>query len=1247
MAISKQQEAVIAKIVAYNPATWFLACESEIVKIAEEDRAEFGKILLEAMDVYKSKVQNAIPILKRRPNLNPEVNIRAWAMMHARFLARLFIKHPTLCKRLCVKLSNEIYNPGWRFHVQKFKDIEKHKGEIEEQVEAACRESQLFFSTHSGYNFVISNHSNSASGSQSKPQILPRFEGQSRKRAAESLLALSQSGSSSATGSIDVMSANVYPLDDAYYNYESTSSSHLPSPQIMPLQVHGGHDQTTTSNSQSSTRENQPKHVRIALALEKSAATELEAISKMNGNSFYRTTQEKSHQLHLERNIQSQIALQNGVSDDELDRLTSTNKLKKRKRTSDSRRISAAEAAIIPVSDIGDKQSTSGNSDGEIRVSDNRQEVSSRQDLSLSSMQGNALSEAATTNLSLGIEYNFINNNSSPAESVDRDSDERFSLREMIDAMEFVAEHPWVCENLLVHHVWDEYKLFHEYNTEASKVAGEEIQELNRAAARKATSYRHKGTEVGSPNNSVHFTRSTNQTSHLTSLPPARLVSSSQSTPSEANPTDEANENDMTAAEGEQAIAGAAQAGFGNRNFQLQVATVYRALGVVPTATGPVPSNHARFYHDQSSESFAPNNNAPLRRARSSDRSSHDNNGPKRRQQSSKMAHTVVDEDTIVVDTSSLVAAHVHSVPDYIAPSRRGRSSEDFIPAYAPPRRRSQATIGQASVAHGTGANPATNSDRANISLAPAATRAQMREQLQVAAVCQSLGRQNEMLSEDLGNDGARVEMEGVEGAPSEIHALTSGMIHRGRDDSMYKIHHDCRILSFGLQANVSETFAQDQFLNLHGGAGAPSDFCFNSIANQNMDSGIGLAPHHRVATAAGQYQEGFFDNQTRREQEMGFLGVGFPGPGNLSFNHQIPGIHGLSQPIAALDNPQEDFWMHRSNFTDFGPFSMGLGMEDNMDLELNMDPSANILPAPNLNDIRGPENDLADSRGNFNFDFGTDNMPFQGPRQPSHHLGAFNPDAGSAGFGDMKQSFGGINQNLGGRNQAPVGFEGMNDFMFQSTPPAQFNGQFEFGNMNQSFHQPGRMDPVNVPEPPRRDRAGARSQPGEAVAPETPHRTRAGTRSQRHSGLSARVGNQFRFQDTESVDGDGDGDSVDGEDEEQNEEDGEEEVVEDEDDEDDFEEESPSKRARHRKDSSRGSPRNSAKVPGKGSAKGTPRKLRKSPVKKGPKVAFNPRPASAPSTLDRGPARRYHQTTINISPGAFGHQLNLEIPER
>lgn len=93
MAISKQQEAVIAKIVSYSPATWLFACESEALKIPEEDRAQFGKILLGAMDVYKSKVQNVIPILKRGPNLNPEVNMRAWAMMHARFLARLFIKH--------------------------------------------------------------------------------------------------------------------------------------------------------------------------------------------------------------------------------------------------------------------------------------------------------------------------------------------------------------------------------------------------------------------------------------------------------------------------------------------------------------------------------------------------------------------------------------------------------------------------------------------------------------------------------------------------------------------------------------------------------------------------------------------------------------------------------------------------------------------------------------------------------------------------------------------------------------------------------------------------------------------------------------------------------------------------------------------------------------------------------------------------------------------------------------------------
>ncbi|TEY34341.1 hypothetical protein BOTCAL_0634g00040 [Botryotinia calthae] len=986
MAISKQQEAVVAKIVSYNPSTWLLACESEVVKIPEEDRAEFGKILLEAMDVYKSKVQNVIPILKRGPNLNPEVNIRAWAMMHARFLARLFIKHPTLCKRLCIKLSNEIYNPGWRFHVQKFKDIEKHKGEIEEQVEAACRESQLFFSTHSGYNFVISNHSDSTSGSQSKPQILPRFEGQSRKRAAESLLALSQS-------------------DDAHHSYESTSSSHLPSSQIMPLQVYGGHDQTTISNSQSSTGENQPKHVRIALALEKSAAAELEAIFQINGNSFYRNPQEKAHKLHLERNIQAQIAFQNSVSDDEFNRPSSSKTLNKRKRTSDSRRMSATETAVIPDSDIGEKQPTSRNSDGEIRASDDRQEASSRQGLSLSSMQGNTLSEAATTNLSLGIEYNFRDNNSSPAESVDGDIDERFSLREMIDAMEFVAEHPWICENLLVHHVWDEYKLFHEYNTEALKVVEEEIQELNRAAARKATSSKRKGKEVGSPNNSVHRTRSTNQTSHLTSVPPARLVSSSHSTPSdsEANPTDEANENNMTAAEEEQAITAAAQAGFGNRNFQLQVATVYRALGVVPTATSPVPSNHARFYHDQSSESFGTNNNAPLRRARSSDRSAHDNNRPKRRRQSSNMAHPVVDEDTIIVDTSSLVAAHVHSDPDYIAPSRRGRSSKDLVPAYTPPKRRSQSTLGQASVAHGTVANPSTSPDRENKSLAPATTRAQMREQLQVAAVFQSLRSQNEMLSEGFGSDGARVEMEGVEEAPSELHNLTPGMILHGRDDGMYKIHHDCRIPSFGFQANIPETFAQDRSLSMHGGVGAPSDFGFNPFVNHNIGFGTDFAPNHRAATAAGQYQEGFATNQTRREQEMGFPGVDFTGPGNLSFNHQIPGIHGLSHPIAALDNPQEDFWMHRSKFADFGTFGMDLDMEDNMDLDLNRDLDANILLAHNLNDIHGPENNLADFRGSYNFDFGAYNMPFQGPRQSSHHLGAFNLDAGSAGFGGMK----------------------------------------------------------------------------------------------------------------------------------------------------------------------------------------------------------------------------------------------------
>ncbi|TGO43805.1 hypothetical protein BCON_0848g00010 [Botryotinia convoluta] len=1226
MAISKQQEAVIAKIVSYDPTTWFLACESEVLKIPEADRAEFGRILLEAMDVYKSKVQNVIPILKRGPNLNPEVNIRAWAMMHARFLARLFMKHPTLCERLCVKLSNETYNPGWRCHVKKFKDIEDHKYEIEEQVEAACRESQLFFSTHSGYNFVITNHSSSTRGSQSRVQNLPRFEAQSRKTAAESLLALSQS-------------------DEARHGYESTSSSHLPRPQVMPLQVNGGHDQTTKSNSESHTGEKQPKHVRFALALEKSAAAELEAISKMNANSFYRTPQEKAYQLHLERELQAQIASQNddlyGVSDDERDRTTRATKLNNGKivaTSSNGCRTSATKPAVIPDADIEDEgQLTRRESDSKNGTCDNRHGVGSRQSLSLSNIQGSTSNEATTHNRSLVIEDKIGNKTSSPAESVDGDNDQRFSLREMIDAMEFVAEHPWICEHLLVDHVWDEYKLFHEYNTEALQVVEEEIEESNRAAAKEATPHSHKGTEIGSSITSVHRTRSTSQTSRSPSVPPSRPVSPSRSTPSvsQARPTDEANANNMTAAEEEQAITAAAKAGFVNRNFQLQVATVYRALGVVPTATGPVPSNYAPLNRTQSSESSISTNNAPPPRGRSSDRSASGHSQPKRRSRPSmsryKATNAVVDDDTIIVDTSSFVPGHVHSVPDHIEPPRRGRSSEELVPAYAAPKRRSQSNVGQANVAHGTDVNPSTSSDRAKKGLAPTINRAQIREKLQVAAVYQSLGSQNEMPSGNFGSDGARVEMEEeVQEVPSAIHTLTPGRTRRVRDADLHKTPCDRRMPSFALQAKVPGTFAQGRSLSMHGGVGAPSDFGFNSYVNQNMDFGIGLEPRRHAAATAGQDQQDFAADRTQNEQEMGFAGVDFSGPGNRNLNHQIPGIYGMSQPIAVLDDPREIFWINRGNFGDFGPIGMGLDMDVNMDLD------ADLFPAPNFNDIHGSGNHLADFRGNYNFDFSVENMSFPGPRRSSRHFGAFNPNANPSGFGGMKQPFGSVNPNLGVINQAPVGFEGMDEFTFHNTPLAQINAGFGFGSMNQSFDQPDRMDPVDVSEIPRRERAGTRSQPGETVAPVIPNRTRASTRSQRRYDLSARGGNYFRFQDAESVDGE-DGDDSDNGEEDENDE-----------DEDDFEEKSPSRRARHRKDSSRGSTRNPARSPAKGSAKdsvkGTPRKSRKTPVKKGPKVAFAPRPASAPSTLDRGPPRRYYQTTINLSPGAFGTQLNLEI---
>ncbi|KAF7917085.1 hypothetical protein BELL_0845g00010 [Botrytis elliptica] len=1221
MAISKQQEAVIAKIVSYNPATWFLACESEFLNIPEKDRVEFGRILIEAMDVYKSKVQNVIPILKRGPNLNPEVNISAWAMMHARFLARLFIKHPTLCERLCVKLSNETYNPGWKSHVRKFRDIEDHKNEIEEQIEAACRESQLFFSTHSGYNFVITNHSVSSRDSQSKVQSYPRFEAQSRQTAAQSLLALSQS-------------------DEAPRRYESTSSSRLPPPQIAPLQVNGGHDQATTSNSKSHTGEKHPKHVRFALALEKSAAAELGAISRINLNSLYRTPQEKAHQLQLERDLQAQIASQNddlyGVSDDERDRPTSSTKLSNEKRvaiSSNTRRTSAPKPAVITDSDTEEEiQLTASNNDSKARANDTRQRVDSKQCLS-SKNQESTSNKATTPNRSPGIEDHLENESSSPAESVDGDNDERFSLREMIDAMEFVAEHPWICDHLLVDHVWDEYKLFHEYNTEALKVAEEEIGDANRAAAKEATPSAHKGTEAGSSITSAHRTRSTSQTSSSPSVPSSRLISPPLSTPSvfQAGSTDEADANNKTAAEEQQAITAASKAKFVNRNFQLQVATVYRALGVVPTVTGPIPSNHPPLNLVQSSESFAPTENALPHQGRSpaSDRFASDHNLPTRSQLSMgqyKATNPIVDENTIIVDTSSLVPAHVYSVPDHIAPPRRGRSSEELVPAYAPPKRRSQSTVGQASVYYGNDANHSTSSDRAKKSLAPTMNRAQMREKLQVAAVYQSLGRQNARSSGNFGNDGARVEMEEeVQKVFPAIHTHKSERTRRGQDDGLHKGPHGRHIPSFGLQANVPEIFAQNRSLSPHGGVGAPSGFGLNPFVSQNMDFGTGLASRSRTATIAGQDGEGFAVNQTHNEQEMGFAGVDLSGIENRTSNHQIPEMYGVSQPIAALDNPQEDFWINCGSFGDFGPIGIGL----NMDVNMNLD--ADLFPAPDFNDVHGSGTHLAGFRGDYNLDLNDQDMPFPGPRRSSRHLGDFNPDANSSGFGGMKQPFDSANQNIDDMDQAPADFEGMDEFMFHNTPLAQINAGLGFGDMNQTSDQSGRMDPVDVPERPRRERAGTRSQPGEAVVPVTPNRTRASTRSQRRYDLSARGANYFRFQDTGSVEGDDGNDYID---------EGDEEEV---DDEDGFEGVSPSKRARHRKDSSRGS----ARSPAKGSAKGTPRKSRKTPVKKGPKVAFNPRPASSPSTLDRGPPRRYHQTTINLSPGALGPRLNLEISGR
>ncbi|KAM3077247.1 hypothetical protein ACMFMF_005156 [Clarireedia jacksonii] len=69
------------------------------------------------------------------------------------------------------------------------------------------------------------------------------------------------------------------------------------------------------------------------------------------------------------------------------------------------------------------------------------------------------------------------------------DEEEHFTLRETIEGMEYIAEHPWICGHTLVHHFWDEYKVFQEYIEEAHAIEREnERQELIETRGRKVES---------------------------------------------------------------------------------------------------------------------------------------------------------------------------------------------------------------------------------------------------------------------------------------------------------------------------------------------------------------------------------------------------------------------------------------------------------------------------------------------------------------------------------------------------------------------------------------------------------------------------------------------------------------------------------------------------------------------------------------------------------------------------------------
>ncbi|ESZ89747.1 hypothetical protein SBOR_9866 [Sclerotinia borealis F-4128] len=1033
MDMAAQQAAIIAKIFSYKPDTWVTATISEIEKVPEEDQAEFVKSLLDGIAAYKAKVLNASSILQRGPNLNPEVNIRAWGMMHARFLARLFIKHPTLCERLCVKVENDTYNPGWRIEVKRFREIENHKERIEADVEEACVKSQLYLSSHSGYDFHITYNHSSTNGSHSEAVSIPQVEVQGHQSAAEYFVTRPKPpmrASSSGIDSLQVDGTDNRNLDESQRGSDSNPPSRM-EPQMGLFKVDGGNDGSADTSSHDRTRSSHSKHVRFALAVEKNAAAELETISKMDVSSLYLSPQERAHQLHLERQRQAEAAFQDddlyGVSDEELHRSASAkpNKGKgvvrpdnKSLNTVSTRRRSAVKPEVFDSDD--ETHLTPIDSDSDATISDNgegddgaslagdhhRSSLSSQSretalNRQLAKIQVTTDGEARAPELDSETEDDAKGEGSSPLESIDGDNEERFSLREMIDAMEYVAEHPWVCEHGMVDHVWDEYKLFHEYKTEALKIAQDEMEEMQRAAVNKAAASTRKGKEVDRVTTAIHRTRSTDQSLPTYSAPSRRATGSA----SQQKTVHDANASRSTSVDKGKRVSVTANSAYRNREL-LQISAVYDAL-----------------------------------------------------------------------------------------PNRAPASHSPTSSAYSPPRRRT-VSASQERVVHSDDATDAPSADNSPIIPQASPTASETRKRMQIAAVYNSLGRQNEMPRRAFAYDGARDDKEEEE-IVAELAISKLGRTRSLQPAGEYRSTRRQGPPSFTLKQEVTapSTFGlrssshQDEVT--HSGS-----FSSNYGEDSYMDLDTNLTPpRHRSATTSGQNQEDPLSNPTSASQAAEATEDTTSGPTTHSLDHQPTDYNSPSQSphhITTYDGPQEEEpWFIGDEASTFGTPGMYLNTDWH--------------PAPTWTPVNKPKQTQTYAGNANHHDFSPGNIS----NPPVQHIGrsfgrrnAFSAQGmGSDGFFD----FGDVHQSFGASGS-------MNPFSFEDSFRGQFDNinQFVEGDMNQFFDQEDDDDAELF------------------VVEETPCRTQvAGTRNQEQDSDMGEDNDDFQVDGNQSFDDDDDEESV------------------------------------------------------------------------------------------------------------------------